>query len=212
MLGGAAIARDGSITGWHVTAQPDEILRDIVRGRIFDESHSYRELGPGLYVSAVPTYWLGRLGNADKVIKSLSTTERHVMALAVNDEIDKLSNRGYISKSEAASGHRMISSFLEGNDASLGILSSQPWNIKLSDRQWLKDHGLGHRAVKTTMIEIKAKGRFVEVYRSLRGNEWKRLARNFDGAIKRNSMGQNPEAVIWNVDAITFVGDPEEVT
>jgi hypothetical protein len=44
-----------------------------------------------------------------------------------------------------------------------------------------------------------------------RGNEWKRLARTFDGAIKRNTMTTNPEAVIWNVDAITHVGSPESV-
>jgi len=211
MLGGAAIARDGSITGWHVTSQPDVLLSDIVKGRIFDDAHAMRELGPGLYVSAVPRYWLGRAGKTGEVLLNLTKRERTTLAKGVIADVRRLTSTGYITRRESDQAHRMVSSFMQGNNESMVIVAGQPWNVPMGDQSWLESHGLGHRYLDSVMVEIQAKGRFVEVSRSLRGNEWKRLARTFDGAIKRNTMTTNPEAVIWNVDAITHVGSPESV-
>jgi hypothetical protein len=83
-LGGAALmTSECDLRGWHVTDDPAKLIEAIESGNIVKEEKAFQELGPGLYISAVPHVWTGRSTKKWAFLSKLDKSERRTLALAL---------------------------------------------------------------------------------------------------------------------------------
>ena len=212
-LGGAALlTSECDLRGWHITDDPAKLVDAIESGHIVKEEKSYQELGPGLYISAVPHVWTGRSTKKWAFLSKLTKSERRELALALVETIVEDRQQRRISQSEAERGVRDAERYVDDPEQYIVYLASAPYGYPFWRRDYLEGIGLAQHSRTPVMVEIRATGRFVELGRNLAGKEWRSLSRRFDGAYQKTSMGTTAQTVIWNPAAITFVGDPESIT
>ena len=212
-LGRAAIATtDCEVRGWHVTDDPKGLAEAVRRGDIIDPKYEYRELGPGLYISAIPHYWASRSTDKWGFLKRMTKAERKMLAETLAKELVRLRGARYISESEADRALGSLDRWIDEPDEWVAYIAAQPYNITFWKSDFLEPLGLGRLAEEPKVVEVRAVGRFVELNRTLYGTEWRRFARRFDGAYLRQGMATDAQLVIWNPKAITFIGEAEPLS
>lgn len=225
-LGYAAIAGNGEIKGYHVSDDP-EALSQVIQGpkkitATYKGGGRTAELGPGLYISAVPEYWGGRATKKWDFLSRLTPDERQRLAsalmndrrLAGEEYVDSHTGQKkmfkYVSDHERDYAIRDIRNWLAhpDNPGLIVGISGQPFNIKFWEPEFLEKIGI-KPGEPIRHMEIKARGKFVDLSDTPQPglNAIAKLIKaGYDGAFTKSGFSTNPELVIWNKKAITYHG------
>lgn len=209
-FGNAAIPTDlGYSVGWHVTDDPYGAADALVRGVKVTLKHrgTFQDLGPGLYVSAVPEYWISRSSRKWEFLKRLDGHQRRRLALAILKH-PNIRELGYISKSERRSALRDLRAFVEtGRGEYITHLAGQPYNIRFWQPSFLRPLEI-EPGGQPVAVEVRFVGCYAELSRYPTAREFGRLySFNLDGAFLSGGFAADPQLVIWRNKAIIRFGD-----
>jgi len=209
---GVGYVSDGQLVTFHVTDDPDKI-RALIKRRAklmaaYGSAGRSSELGPGLYVSGNPQYWIGRAHGKWDFLKTLSASALERLIAQLRAEIEEQRVRKWLSTSEYEHGVRDLEYVAQGHyePTILTMFAGQPYNIKFWEPRYLAKLGIAPGR-KPRVLEVRVVGRFAEVNRSHPDFALLRTLRRggVAGAFTRASMATNPELVIWDPKSITSV-------
>jgi hypothetical protein len=212
-LGRAAYAEVNELVGWHVTDDPVG-MRDKIRRRVrlmaaYGARGAMAELGPGLYISGIPSVWANRATGKWDFLKRVDAAGRERLLAYLAQQIEEQGASHYIGQGERAAADRTIAKVRSGGPLELLVmLAGQPYNVDFWRERVLRPLGI-EAAPKPVAIEIRAKGKFAEVEGSqseilLACRELRR--RGYAGAYLKSGMASVAQMVIWDVRAIASVG------
>lgn len=202
----------GVLTTYHVTDEPDAIIALIKRRARLMAAYGAKgqtaELGPGLYASGNPEYWLNRSRGKWDFLKGASRSTIEKLVSAVRSNVESQRRFKHISSGEYESAMRQLRYIDEGDlePTNLANFSNQPYNIPIWKPEYLAELGIKPgRAPR--LLELKLTGELAELSRSHPDPAVLRTLRRAGvaGAFTRASMATNPEIVIWDVAAIRRV-------
>lgn len=210
-FGNAASYEDGvGLVAWHVTDDPTGILKKIERKADFKKAYGDKrsELGPGLYVSAVPHIWTGRARNKWSFLAALTDDEKAAILALLHKDLARLFKRAYLSDHEHKYALRLLDDAeTENNLESARSLAGQPYNIKWSDPEWLAEasESAAMKATPPQAVKVALRGRFAQLARSYPAPDVLRALRRagFAGAFTRGGMGSNAELVVFHGSSLT---------
>lgn len=203
----------GVCTGIHITDDPTNVVRKLRAGRDPDyaapEAKVRQELGPGLYVSAVPQLWMGRSTQKWLFLERLTDVERMRLADAVSTKVEEQLRRRYINTREAEIMLRDLNhaKTTPGFTYPFVQAAGQPFNIKVWSADFLAP--LGIQASKEPQeIEVEFQGTFAEFAGGYLPEQAYRILRYLgaDGAFIQNGFSSIGQAVIWTRSAIIRFG------
>ena len=218
-LGNAAIAGNGVVIGYHVTDNPEQVFQTIKSSKkltaTYGKKSKYAELGPGLYLSAIPNYWMSRSVGKWDFLSKLTPQQRKLLADKIKNDSNIVGQKykdndgqekiyQYISKNEKESAYRDIDLWLKtGHDPVIVGLAGQPYNIKFWQPEYLKE--LGIEASKPPfVVKVTCSGKFVNMDNHV--GDWPFIANmiraGYDGAFVKGGFSGNPEMVVWKKECI----------
>jgi len=199
---------DGTIKGWHICDDPNRVWNALKDARdiyeIYGAERDEDELGPGLYMSAVPQLWMGRANNKWDFLKRLTKEERMKISQAVktDEKMDRSKNYGYLSQSEIDRAFRDLDKWVEDpiHDYAVVFLSDQPYNFKIWSPEFLNKLGI-KAGTQPQQVEVVARGKFVDL--TDQRVSW-RIYRDqgLDGAFHRGGFTTTGQLCIWRKKAI----------
>lgn len=202
-----------ALVAYHVTDDPSAIERTLLSGRRLVASHRgvWQDLGPGLYVSGAPDYWMSRGRSKWQFMDRLTSPQRLDLAHAILSH-PHMSERGYISASERENAERIVYEFLDhGNNAALVLLSDQPYNVRFWKLEFLEPLGI-EPSRQPQAVEVHLRGRFAEVTTRFGADTRRRLERvGVDGAFLKGGWGSDPQMVVWTNRAVIRFGNVERI-
>jgi len=206
---GVGFMQGGALVTYHVTDNPD-VVRAIVgrRGRLmaaYGAAGKYSELGPGLYVSGNPTYWLNRSRGKWAFLKRLTAPQLERLLNALSSQLLEMRAKRWLSEGEYERGARDLQYTRAGHyDATvLTMFAGQPYNIKFWEPGYL--HALGIQpGPAPRVVEIRLRGSFAEVQGNRPSASLLRMLRRTGvaGIFTRAGMSTSPELVIWDPHAV----------
>jgi len=209
-FGNAGYVEDGELLTYHVTDDPERVIRALERGLPIAETRDvgkYGDIGPGLYVSATPQLWTGRARSKWDFLQDMSPSRRQRLADAIADDRALRPEERYVTSSEREYAHRILDEFVRDGKSwrMLVDLSGQPYNIRFWEPRFLKPLEISP-GPQPQVIEVRLRGRFKE----LLGNHGiiapelvERLQEaGVDGIFERGGMMSTPQLVVWNNSAV----------
>ena len=202
----------GAMVTYHVTDDPDAV-RALVsrRGRLmaaYGEKGRSSELGPGLYVSGAPDYWVGRARGKWDFLGRMSPTQLAALLIKLRSDVEQMRAQKWLSSSEYSHAVRDLDYVAQGHyePTILPMMAGQPYNIKFWQPSYLKEIGI-EPGRKPRVLEVRVLGKFGEVARSHPDPALLRMLRRggVAGVYTRASMASNPEMVVWDPKAIESV-------
>lgn len=208
-ISGVGYIYGGGIVTFHVTDKPEQLIR-AMRKRVnvvasYGAKGKHAELGPGLYLSGVPEFWMNRSTDKWSFLEKLTDAQRVRLLGALTSELDEQASSHYVSKGEYAYAMRYIDGVREGtyDSTALTSLAGQPYNIKFWTEQFLAPLGID-AGKAPSVVELEIVGRFAELRNSYPSATLLRMLRRsgIHGAYTRPSIATNPELVLWDSHAI----------
>lgn len=216
ILGNSAVVKGNRLVGYHVTDDPKKILASIQGKSKLIATYGkgrgkYSELGPGLYLSAIPHFWVGRSTGKWNFLDNLDDNQRQALAnKLLNDKTlngEKLPDGrifNYVASFEKESAIRTINSWLESKYSPILVgLAGQPYNIKFWKPEYLKPLGIDPSPT-AKVIEFEVKGKFANLGKHV--NNWSVISNairsGLDGAFSSGGWSTNSEFVVWKKEAI----------
>jgi hypothetical protein len=214
-LGNSAWIEGNELVGIHVTDKPQRMAEVLKSGE--DIGHSYNkgeqrieELGPGLYISAVPQLWMGRSTGKYDFAKDLTPEQKQTLADAILNHQHVTGD--YLASFEKEYVRRDVARFLSDNTPgainSIAMLAGQPYNIPFWQPEFLQSLGI-EPAKQPEQVQVRARGRFadltshqgdVKLFQSLK-------QQGFEGAFARQGISATAQCCIWKTSAITKFGE-----
>jgi len=202
----------GALVTYHVTDNPEAVQAIIRRGgrlmAAYGEGGRTSELGPGLYVSGNPNYWVGRARGKWDFLKRLTAPQLSSLLTQLREDIEEMRARKWLSANEYSHAVRDLDLVRDGDyePTVLTMVASQPYNIKFWEPSYLKRLGI-EPGRKPRVLEIRVVGKFGQVSASHPDAGLLRTLRRggVAGVFTRASMASNPEMVIWDPGAIQSV-------
>ena len=216
---GIGVVHDRAIITYHVTddpSRPSSALRKRANLlQAYGPKGAHAELGPGLYVSGVPSYWLARTRGKWAFLQSLSPNELQCVTEALAEQVRQQRDRGYISTAEERRGLKLIADVAGGprpldggarwepSPDLLCSLANQPHNIAWWKSEWLAQCGV-KAAPAPRALELRVVGVFAELGRTRPDPALLRTLRKLGvaGAFTRSGFGTAPEMVVWDPAAV----------
>jgi hypothetical protein len=222
---------DGTLWAWHVTDDPENILRALREGLDLQEGR-YRDWPwpcPGIFVSAVPDYWTGVSRRKWKFLYDLEPEKKAALAGLIRADILERGASGYITKSETESALQNVDEFLKrDHPPTLVIVANQPWNVPIIDIA--RSAGIAD-PFEPFVVSVVFAGRYFDMEPFNRHDaaifdagiakyvekpaakvtledtcvalrDW-----GYDGAFTRSSVSTEAQLVIWNAERILRFGD-----
>jgi len=201
-----------ALVTYHVTDDPAAVSALVKRrGRLmaaYGERGRSSELGPGLYVSGNPQYWISRSHGKWDFLKRLSAGEQERLLQRLRQDVEELRVRKWLSGSEYERGVRDLGYVADGtyDPSILTMFANQPYNLKFWQPEYLAEIGIAPGR-KPRLLEVRVQGQFAQVSRSHPDHALLRTLRRgkVAGAFTRAGMSTNPEMVIWDPRAIVSV-------
>lgn len=201
-------------TGIHITDDPRNVIRKLRAGRDPDyaapEARVQQELGPGLYVSAVPQLWMGRSTGKWLFLTRLTEAERETLANAVVARVNEQHSQRYVSDREAQTMLRDLgyAKSTPGVTHPFVQAAGQPFNIKVWSKEFLSPLGI-EASGEPQEVEVEFQGTFAEFSGGYLPEQAYRILRYLgaDGAYIRNGFSAVAQTVIWTRSAIVRFGD-----
>ena len=195
---------------YHVTDRPIELVRFLRRARnlvaSYGEKGASAELGPGLYVSGNPDFWVARARGKWSFLKSITRPELDRLTRALRREIERLRQGRRITEGEYENALRDLRYVAEDRyePDTLIQFAGQPYSVAFWQPAFLEPLGIRPGATPG-VVEVRLRGRFAELERSRPSASLLRTLRRarLQGAFTRAGMSSNPELVVWDRRAIT---------
>lgn len=109
----------GALVTYHVTDDPQAMSALVARkGRLmsaYGEKGRYSELGPGLYVSGNPAYWVGRARGKWDFLKRLTPVQLAVLITKLREQVEDMRTRKWLSANEYSNAVRDLDNVLQGH-------------------------------------------------------------------------------------------------
>lgn len=162
---GAWDEKSRTIVSYHVTTDPDRVLRQLKAGSdLRITGVSLGDKGRGLYVSGVPEYWIHRGRVVERVV-SLARQRNKVPDLLdwLEREVDRMRDTRYISESEATFAKRLISD-LRANRVRLDAVTElfgQPYNASWEEAA--RVIGVEPKSLRPARVRVELSGRFLDL-------------------------------------------------
>lgn len=202
----AVVAKDKKLIGWHVTDNPQKVLRAIQDGNI-SRSDEHSELGPGLYVSAIPHIWAVRSHEKWDFLKRLTDSDRRkIVSHILSDR--KMTEKGYLSQGEKDNLIRDLNHWLEDpehHEYAVLWASGQPYNFPVWKPEFLSPLGI-EAGTHPSTIRVELRGQFVDMSGAW-GHEdrWKPwMDKGLSGAFIKGGFSGESQLVVWQARAITL--------
>lgn len=238
---GAAIPEDGFLFGYHVTDNPEEVMRKLRSNIPLCQLNPEGDLGCGFYVSGVPQYWFVRSREKWEFARNLTRVQRQALVNVILSDPKYKKGGGYLADFEVDYLNRDLKQFVETGDVNLlAMTGNQPYNVRITEEIARK---AGVPVPKLPrMIKVKLQGKFINAA-ELYSNpevvnraqawavinrpkllEWNKRASTQDivnawlcsmgycGAFTKSGVSTNPEMAIWDRKAIIGAWIPEPQT
>lgn len=209
VLGLAAIYDDRAraLKAWHVTNDARQTMDLFESGMplvdLGGPHKEFRELGPGLYMSAVPQLWIGRATKKWSFLEHLNPVQRQALGDALGKVVLRQVQDHYITESEYERANRDLELFVE--DANVGCviqLAGQPYNISFWKPSFLEPLGIKPGA-EPEVIEFLVQGIFAGFENQPRIKEIEGLLMDeFDGCYLRGGLVNIAQMVVWRNEAV----------
>jgi hypothetical protein len=202
----------GALVTYHVTDNPEAVSALVARkGRLmaaYGEKGKWSELGPGLYVSGNPHFWVGRARGKWDFLKRLTPTQTAALLTRLRSDLEEMHKRRWLSANEYSNAVRDLGLVDQGHyePTVLTMMAGQPYNIKLWEPSYLAPLGI-EPGRKPRVLEVRIVGKFAELGGSHPDVTLLRTLRRggVAGAYTRAGMATNPELVIWDPKAVVSV-------
>lgn len=202
----------GEFFAYHVTDAPERLQAFLERGghliKAYGPKGQHAELGPGLYLSGNPRYWVGRSSDKWSFLPRLSPVELDRLVAALEREAERLYAQRHLTGSEYDVAIRDLGYVRDGlyGPEALLFLASLPYAVPFWEPKFLEPLGIAPGQAPA-VLKVWLKGSFAELNRTNPSAQALRFLRRagLDGAFTRASMGTNPELVVWNPEAVTAV-------
>jgi hypothetical protein len=208
-IGGIGIVYNGALETFHVTDKPQSILRAVKRRTnvvaAYGPKGAHAELGPGLYLSGVPQFWMGRASGKWSFLDTLSASKTGQLVDALAERVDEDRANGRLTRNEVSRADRTLDGVRSGSYGASALLelAGQPYGIAFWRPSFLQPLGIEPGA-PPSIVEVNVVGRFAELNRSMPSAKLLRAMRKsgLQGAFTRMSMGSNAELVLWDSRAV----------
>lgn len=207
----------GALVTYHVTDDPQRVVQTIKKHARLMSAYGPKgetaELGPGLYASGNPSFWLSRSKNKWEFLKALTEPQRDRLIEALRENLTEEHHRGLLSHTEFERATRDLGYIQDGryDFESLVLFASLPYGIAFWKPEFLKPLGI-RTSERPTVLKLRITGLLAEVDRTRPDPKVLRSLRHAGvvGVFTKSSMGTNPELVIWDSHAIRSVTDATE--
>jgi DNA repair protein RadC len=225
---GAATPINGHLLAYHLTDNPDEVIRRL-RADNLVAMNPHGDLGGGFYVSSVPQYWRSRSSRKWEFATNLNMQQRQRLVNVILSDPNYRKGGGYLADFEVDHLHRDLNTYITTGDITyLVSTSNQPYNVTVTE-EITKKAGLSPPR-EPGLVEVHLKGKFIDgqkLYGNPNYREFlsaaKSQARSQPGEYEQNiintwlnSMGYsgiftksgfntNPEMVVWDRKAIVGI-------
>lgn len=225
---GAAIPVNGHLIGYHLTDNPDEVVRRLKTDNLIT-MNPHGDLGGGLYISSVPEYWRARSRAKWEFAKALSKPQRQSLVNVILSDSRYRKGGGYLTDFEVERLYRDLNMYVETGDVTyLALTGDQPYNVRITAATTTKAGVPPPREPGLILVELS--GKFIDaegLYSHPLRDEIMNRARawgiinmpeimadvknvvnawldsmGYSGMFTRSGMSTNPEMVIWNRKAI----------
>jgi hypothetical protein len=204
---------EGRLVTFHVSDDPEAVLRGIKRRVAWIAAYGakgrHAELGPGLYASAVPSYWAGRATGQWDFLDRLTWDDVDCLAREVERILEGHRGSGYLTSWElerastdvARVRSRAYETPKQAAQIGLGRVVDQPYNILWHKPDFLKKCGVRAgtppRAVRLVLrpgvllAELRGSHPDPKLLRMLR-------RMGVSGAFTPFGMGSDAQVVLWD--------------
>lgn len=157
---GAATPMNRRLTGYHLTDNPDEVVRRLKSDNLV-AMNPHGDLGGGLYISSVPEYWRARSREKWEFAKSLSKAQRQSLVNVILADPRYTKGGGYLAGFEVDRMHRDLYMFVESGDVVyLALTGDQPYNVRITAETTKKAGVASPREPGLVLVELS--GKFID--------------------------------------------------
>lgn len=208
-LGGVGIVYDGALQTYHVTDHPEKLIASLKRHAnvvsAYGPKGKHAELGPGLYMSGVPEFWMSRAHGKWSFLDTLPQGKTNRLVDALAERIDDDRDKGRLTMSETLRADRTLAGVRSGSYGASALLelAQQPYGIGFWRPSFLAPLGI-EPGRPPSIVELSVVGTFAELNYSFLAPKLLRVLRRsgLQGAFTRMSMGTNAELVLWDSRAV----------
>jgi hypothetical protein len=209
---GVGFVEDGQFVTYHVTDDPKGVRAKLSRPGVrlmaaYGKKGRTSELGPGLYVSGNPHYWVSRASGKWDFLKRLDSNQVLDLTEKLLVLIKKEKDKRFLSQSEYERAVRDIGLVVDGiyDAETLISLANQPYNIKFWKPEFLRSIDI-EPGREPSVVEIRIEGLLADIRSGHDPELFRRLRKaGVAGAFTRAGMSTNPELVLWDARAIRSV-------
>lgn len=178
---GAAVPEDGYLAAYHVTDDPERVIRMLRSTSVLTEQTTVDDLGSGFYVSGVPEYWRVRSREKWDFAKNLHRAQRQALVNVILSDPNYRKGGGYLADFEVDYLNRDLKLFVETGDVNvLASTGSQPYNVEIT-ADIARTAGVPVPK-KPGMVKIKLQGKFINAEGLYFNPEIGNRARNWAGS------------------------------
>ncbi len=180
---GAAVPEDGYLAAYHITDDPEGVIRMLRSTSVLTEQTTVDDMGSGFYVSGVPQYWNVRSREKWDFAKNLSRAQRQALVNVILSDPNYRKGGGYLADFEVDYLNRDLKLFVETGDVNiLASTGSQPYNVEITADMARK---AGVPVPKAPgMVKVKVQGKFINVADMYFNNEIGNRAREWAGSLE----------------------------
>ncbi len=225
---GAATPINGFLLSYHLTDNPDEVIRKLRADNLI-AMNPHGDLGGGFYVSSVPQYWRSRSSRKWEFATNLNIQQRQRLVDIILDDPNYKKGEGYLADFEVDRLYRDLNTYVTTGDIThLIITGNQPYNVTVTEKLTRK---AGIPSPKEPgLVEVRLKGKFIDgqklygnpnykiflkaaklrspsppgEYEQNTINTWLNLM-GYSGIFTKSGFNTNPEMVVWDRKAIVGI-------
>jgi proteasome lid subunit RPN8/RPN11 len=225
---GAATPMNGYLLAYHLTDNPDEVIRRLRADNIV-AMNPYGDLGGGFYVSSVPQYWRARSSGKWEFARNLTREQRQRLVNVILSDPRYRKGGGYLTDFELERLRGDLSTYVNTGDLTfLVITGGQPYNVTVTE-EIIRKAGAGIPSPREPgLVEVSLKGKFIDgqkLYGSPNYQEFLKAAKvrsrpgesekniinewlntqGHSGIFTKSGFSTNPEMVVWDRKAIVGI-------
>ncbi len=223
---GAATPINGYLVAYHLTDNPDEVIRRVKADNLVG-MNPYGDLGGGFYVSSVPQYWRARSRKKWDFASNLNMQQRQRLVDVILSDPKYRKGGGYLTDYEVDYLRRDLNNYVTTGEITFLIFTgNQPYNVTVTE-EITRKAGLPSPK-EPGLVEVSLRGKFIDglkLYGSPNYKEFLNAAKlrsqpgeyeqniinkwlnsmGYSGIFTKSGFSSNPEMVVWDRKAIVDI-------